>query len=286
MSDVASETGPEKLAKDEQQDCAAAEEEQTAPGNLQEDRAEDSGVMENEAQAKMMSAFEQVRNQIRSQGAVKAPKSSILQLVSKIKDIEAAAERANSRSDGNVAEGEEGKEAEALKDGSRGELDLRLEMLSKVFEKKLQASKKVLRDEFEVQICEARKEMQAYTDQTLKELERKITGRTPHSRQEIHPKPLQEGADAAAKRRASAAPSLASRRGKMLTRTLTTTIIPTAPVISGLKGSPKGQSLPVRDHVLSLSQSQSQQGRIPLPPARPPLHTHRKSVQAKCKTGT
>ncbi|MEQ2179093.1 hypothetical protein GOODEAATRI_021078, partial [Goodea atripinnis] len=288
--DAVSNMDPEMLVTGGQLDSAAAIEEQISSDNLQEESAKESGLMEKETQQKMTSVFEQVRNQIRSQGGLKARKSSILDLVSKLKNIEAGTEQENCQSNDNNVDAEEEKEAEVIRDGWKAELDLRLEVLSKIYEEKLEASKKVLRDEFEVQISAVRKEMQAYTDQTLKDLECKITSRQPRNLQQTTPKPPQEGADAIKKRRPSAAPSLASRRGKVLTRTLTTTIIPSAPVISGphakLKSSSKGQSLLVRDHVLSLSENKSHQDYCsPLPPARPLLHQRRISFQAKCKTG-
>ncbi|KAK5613793.1 hypothetical protein CRENBAI_015976 [Crenichthys baileyi] len=290
MSDAVSDTDPEMLVTGGQLDSAAAKEEQISSDNLQEESAKESGLMEKETQQKMTSVFEQVRNQIRSQGVLKARKSSILDLVSKLKNIEAGTEQENSQSNDNNVDVEEEKEAEVIRDGCKAELDLRLEVLSKIYEEKLEASKKVLRDEFEVQISAVRKEMQAYTDQTLKDLECKIISRQPRILQQTPPKPPQEGADAVKKRRPSAAPSLASRRGKVLTQTLPTTIIPSVPVISGphakLKSSSKGQSLLVRDHVLSLSENKSHQDyRSPLPPARPLLHQRRVPFQAKCKTG-
>lgn len=281
MSDAASETVPETgTSKAEQQDGAAGEE-----------GAEGSGVTEKDAQAKMMSVFEQVRNQIRSQGGLKAPKSSILELVSKIKDIETATEQTNGQSGGNGVDAKEEKEAEGVKIDCKDEIDLRLEVLSKMFEEKLEASKKLLREEFKVQVSAVRNEMQAYMDQTLKDLECKMTSGPPGGLQPTRSKPQQEGADARTKQRASAVSSLASRRGKVLTRTQSTTLIPktSAPIISGShsksKSAPKGQSPLVRDHVLSLSGNKSYQGRSPLPPAQPLPHQRRKSVQVKCKTG-
>ncbi|XP_043966793.1 uncharacterized protein LOC122827815 [Gambusia affinis] len=290
MSDAASETVPEAgTSKVEQQGGAAGEEEHVSSDNLQEEGAEVSGVMEKEAETKMMSIFEQVRNQIRSQRGLKAPKSSLLELVSKIKDIETATEQTNGQSGGNGVDAEEEKEAEVVKIDCKEEIDL--EMLSKMFEGKLEASKKLLRDEFKVQISAVRNEMQAYTDRTLKDLECKMTSGPPGGLQPTCSKLQQEGADAGTKRRASAAPSLASRRGKVLTRTLTTSLLPktSAPIISGSHGksksSQKGQSSLVRDQVQSLSGNKSYQGRSPLPPAQPLLHQRRKSVQVKCKTG-
>ncbi|XP_016533622.1 uncharacterized protein LOC107837782 [Poecilia formosa] len=293
MSDAASEMVPETgTVKVEQQDGSAGQGEHVSSNKLQEEGAEGSGVTEKEAQTKMLSVFEQVRNQIKSRGGVKAPKSSILELVAKIKDIETATEQTNGQSGGNGVDAEEEKETEAGKIDCKDERDLRLETLSKMFEEKLEASKKLLRDEFEAQISAVRHETRAYTDQTLKDLECKMTSGPPGGLQPTRSKPQQEGADAETKRRASVAPSLASRRGKVLTRTLTTTLIPktSAPIIiSGSHGksksSPKGQSSLVRDHVLPLSGNKSHQGRSPLPPAQPLLHQRRKSIQAKCKTG-
>lgn len=277
------------LAKAGQLESAAAEEEQTSSDNLQEESGEGSGVMEKEPQAKMMSVFEQVRNQIRSQEGLKAPKSSMMELVSKLKAMETGNEQ---MVDGDNIDAEEEREAEAIKVGCKVEIDSRIEMLSKTFEEKLEASNKALSVELEVQISAVRKEMQAYTDQTLKDLRSKITSSQRRVLQPNHSKAQPEGADAETKRRASAATSLPSTRGKVLTRTLTTTIIipkTPAPVISGsqakLKSPSKGRSLQVRDHVLSLSGNKSCHGRGPLPPAQPLLPQRRKCVQAKGKAG-
>lgn len=299
MSKLSPETNPQILVngeqQEQQQDDAAAAEEQISSVSVGDECSEDSVAAEKETQARMRSVFQQVRNQIRSQVGVKAPKSSILELVRRVKDRETEISQVNGEPEGKDVSGEEKKQAEMLADERKEKVDVTEEELCAMFEKKLEASKKALRDEFEVQISQVRKEMQAYTDQTLKDLECKMQSRQSHNLQQAHPKEQQESKGPDKKQKPSAAPSLASRRGRVLTRTMTTIIPKTcAPVIIGPRAksetlsSSKGQTsqLLLRDPVLSLPGNKQCWSRKPLlPPACPPLHQRKKPVQAKAKTG-
>ncbi len=295
MSELSSETNPQILVNGEQQEQqqqqedAAAAGEQISSVGLDDECSEDSVAAEKETQARMQSVFQQVRNQIRSQADVKAPKSSILELVQRIKDRETETAQVNGEPEGKDVSGEEKKQAEMLADERKDEMNIKEEELCAMFEKKLEASKKTLRDEFEVQISQMRKEMQAYTHQALKDLECKM-----HSLQQARPKEQQESKGPDKKQKPSAAPSLASRRGRVLTRTMTTIIPKTcAPVIIGPRAksetlsSSKGQTsqLLLRDPVLSLPGNKQYWSRKPLLPACPPLQQGKKPVRAKAKTG-
>lgn len=289
MSEAASETDPETLVNCEQQDSPAAGEEQTSSVALQDESTEDGGTTEKDVQAKVQSVFEQVRTRIRSQ----ASKSSILELVQKIKERETEVLQENSSTDGTVSAEEEKEEEQ--KDGSQKELDLRLEMLRSSFEDKLEATKRDLRNEFDVQISLVRKDMQTYTDQALKDLEQKMQEWRSHGLQQTHPKTQAEGAAAEKKQKSLAAPSLALRRGKVLTRTMTTIIPKTsAPVLTGPRAKSeeilsisKGHSpqFMLRDQVFYLPEKKPYQSCNPLPPARPPMHQRKKPAQTKPKTG-
>lgn len=279
MSESSSEANPRIVVNGEQeqrqQEDTAAVEEQMSVVSPDE---EDGVAVDKETQAKMQSVFQQVRNQIRSQVGMRAPKSSILELMQRVKDREMKIAQVNRE-----GSSEEKEPAEMLTEESEDKMDLKQEELCKTFEKKLEASQKALRDEFEVQICQVRAEMQAYTDQALKDLECKMQSRQQESK----------GLDK--KARPSAPPSLASRRGRVLTRTMTTIIPKTcAPVILGPRArsetlsSSKAESsrLVLRDPVLSLPGNKPCQSRKPLlPPAYPPVHERKKPVRAKAKTG-
>lgn len=242
------------------------------------DCAEDSAA-EKEAQAKMQSLFQQVRNQIRSQVGNKAPKSSIMELVQKVRDMEMAIIQVDVDPEGKEANST----AELFPGESNDAVELTEDEFCAVFEKKLEASQKALKAEFEEQISQMRREMQAYTDHALKELECKMQQTQEQER---------NGPDK--KLKPSAAPSLASRRGRLLTRTMTTITPKTcAPVIIGPRAKSetlacsKGESsrLLPRDLALHCPGNKPYQSRKPLPPACPPLHLRKKPVQAKAKAG-
>ncbi|KAI3371881.1 hypothetical protein L3Q82_006759 [Scortum barcoo] len=125
----------------------------------------------------------------------------------------------------------------------------------------LEATKKALRDEFEVQISQVRKEMQAYTDMALKDLECKMESWQPHNLPQARPIDQQESKGPDKKQKPLTAPSLDPRRGRVLTRTMTTIIPKTcAPVVicprakSETMSTSKGQTsqLQLRDPLLSL----------------------------------
>ncbi|XP_074494667.1 uncharacterized protein LOC141769476 [Sebastes fasciatus] len=223
---------------------------------------------------------------------MKAPKSSIMELVQRVKDRETEIAQVNGEPEGKDVSSEEKKPAEMLMDESKDEMDLKEEELCAIFEKKLEASGKALKDEFEVQISQVRNEMQAYTDKALKDLECKMQSWQSHDLQ--HPKEQQESKGPNKIQKTSAAPSLVSRRGRVLTRTMTTIIPKTcAPVIIGpraksetLSSSKGASSRPLlRDPVLFLPGNKPCQSRKPLLPACPPLHQNKKPVWPKGKAG-
>nr|XP_046242800.1 uncharacterized protein LOC124058021 [Scatophagus argus]XP_046242801.1 uncharacterized protein LOC124058021 [Scatophagus argus] len=284
-----SEANPQILVngegREQQEDEAAAAGGQSSSVSPVPEGLEDGIASEKETQAKMQAVFQQVRTQIRSQMGVMAPKSSLLELMQRVKDLEVKTAQVSD-------EPEEKEQAETLTDESKGEMDLKQEELCAAFERKLEDCKKALRDEFEVQISQVRVEMQAYTDQTLRDLECKMQSRQPQ-----HPKEQQEGKDADKKQKPATAapPPLASRRGRVLTRTMTTIIPKTcAPIIVGPRAksetlsSSKGESsrLLRRNQVLPPPGNKLHQSHKPLaPPAYPPLHQLRKPVRAKAKAG-
>ncbi|GLD72894.1 uncharacterized protein AKAME5_002421900 [Lates japonicus] len=289
MSELPSETNPQILVNGEQQHQgtgAATVEEQLS---LDGDCSEDSAAAEKETQVKMQSVLQQVRKQIRSQVGTKAPKSRIMELVQIVRDREIELAQVDGEPEGKAVNGEEKREAEVATDESKDDMDLKEEVLCAVFEEKLEANKKALRDEFEEQISQVRKEMQAYTDKALKDLECKMSIWRSDILQQTHPKEQPDK-----KQKPPTAPSLASRRGRVLTRTMTTIIPKTcAPVIIGPRAksetltSSKGrcsQLLP-RDPVVSIPGNRPYQSRKPLPPACPPLHQRKKPVRANAKTG-
>ncbi|KAK9522479.1 hypothetical protein VZT92_018940 [Zoarces viviparus] len=295
MSELSSKLNPQILLNGEQQrqqqEDAAAIEGQMSSVGLEDACLEDSVAAEKETQAKVQSVFQQVRNQIRSQVGMKAPKSSMLELVQRVKDRETEIAQMNGEPEGKNVSSKEKKPAEMLTDESKDGMDLKEEELCAFFEKKLEVDTKALQVEFEVKISQVRKEMRAYTDQSLKELECKMQSWQSHNLQ--HRKEQQDSKGPNKIQKTSAAPSLASRRGRVLTRTMTTIIPKTcALVIMGPRAksetlsSSKGASsrLP-RDPVLSLPVNKSWQSRKPLLPACPPLHQHKKVVRPKAKTG-
>lgn len=297
MSELSSETNPQILVNGElhehQQEDAATVEEQISPVSLDGECSEDSAAGK-EAQAKMQSLFQQVRNQIKSQVGKKAPKSSIMELVQKVKDREMEIVQVDADPDGKDVNSTEKKKAELFTDESKDDVVLKEDELCAVFEKKLEASKKILRGEFEEQISQVRKEMQAYTDHALKDLECKMQSWKFFTLQQTHPEEQQESKGLDKKQKPSAAPSLAARRGRVLTRTMTTITPKTcAPVFIGPRAKsetltfPKGDSsrLLPRDPVFYLPGNKPYQSRKPLPPGCPQLHQRKKPVQSKVKTG-
>lgn len=283
MSESSSDANPRILVNGEQEeqqqqeDHAPAGEDQMSSVILEE---EDRVAADKEIQAKMQSAFQQVRNQIRSQVGTKAPKCSMLELMQRVKDSELKTAQ--------VKEHEE-----VPTDGSRAEMDGKQEELREAFEKKLEARQEALREELEAQISRVRAEMQAYTDQALKDLECKMQSQRPQL--QPHPRQQQDGKGPDKNQKPSAPPALASRRGRVLTRTMTTIIPKTcAPVVLGPRArsetlnSSKVESsrLLLRDPALSLPGPKPCQSRKPvLPPAYPPVHQRKKTVRAKPKTG-
>lgn len=264
--------------------AAAAGEEQTS--FVKQDQ-QDSITADKETQAKMQSVFQQVRRQIRLQVGTRASKSSILELIQRVKDIEMMGAQVNGE-----GSSEEKEPVEMLLDESKDQKDLKQGELCELFEKKLEASQKALREEFEVQISQVRAEMQAYTDQALKDLCKMQSKQPPLP---LHPREQQESRGPDWKHRPLAPSSLASRRGRVLTRTMTTIIPKTcAPVVLGPRAksetlsSSKGESgqLVLRDPVLYRPGNKPCQSRKPLlPPAHPPVHQCKKPVRAKAKTG-
>lgn len=260
---------------------AAAAEGQMSSVDLDKESSE---AAEKEKQAKVQSLFQHVRTQIRSQVSMKATKNSILELMQRVREMETA--QVNGEPEGEDVSGE-GKEEAA--DESKDEMDVKQEELCAIFDKKLEASEKALRDEFRVQISQVRADMQAYTDQALRDLECKMNSRQPHSLQQ-----QQESRGPDRKQKPSAPSSLAPRRGRVLTRTMTTIIPKTcAPVIIGPRAKSetlscsKGESsrLVLRDPLLPAPGYKQCPSRKPLlPPACPPLQQRKRPVRPKAQT--
>ncbi|KAK5909953.1 hypothetical protein CesoFtcFv8_003835 [Champsocephalus esox] len=289
MSKSSPETNPKILLNGKQQEKhqEAAGGEQTSV-LLDDECLEDSRAAERETQAKVQSVFQQVRNQIRSQAGVK---SSILELVQRVKDRETESAQVDVKPEGTDVNG--GEKKEMLTEDSKDEMHAKEEELFAMFKEKLEASQKDLKDEFEVQISQVRKEMQAYMDQALKGLESQMQSSwQSHNLQ--HDKEKQESKGPDKKQKPTAAPTLASRRGRVLTRTMTTIIPKTCPPViicprakSETLGYSKRESsrLVLRDPGVSLPGNNPCQSRKPLPPVCPLLHQHKKPVRPKDKTG-
>lgn len=245
---------------------------------------EGSSATEKEAQGKMQSVFQQVRNQIRLQ-------SGIREMVQKVKDREVEILLENGEPQGKDVTAEEEEVTEALMDKCKGDRGLTLEALCAIFEEKLEANRKTSKDELQVQISLLREEMQAYVKQALTDLECKIKANQTSRFQQTCLDKQQQTAAPEEKRKPATASSLPSHRRKVLTRTMTTIVPKTfVPSICGQcakseTGSWKGQSsrLLPRDRALSLPEKKFLQSRNPLPPARPPLCQCRKRTEAKAK---
>ncbi|KAL6114523.1 uncharacterized protein ACO6RY_05270 [Pungitius sinensis] len=286
MSKISSKINPQILfngmQQEQEQDDAATTEGQMSSVALEEECLEGDDAAENETQAKIQSAFQKVGNQIRSQVGMKAPKSSMLELVQKVKDRETELARVNGEP--------EGEPADLLTDESKAAMDLKEEDLYAFFEKKLEVRENALKDEFEGKISQVLKEMRAYTDQSLKDLDCKmqsLQSKNPPIRKE-----QQEGKGPNNTQKTSGA--MATRRGRVLIRTMTTIVPKTcAPFVFGPRAksetlcSSKGASsqLPLRDALLSLPGNKPGQSRKPLPLVGPPLRQHKKVAQRKAKTG-
>ncbi|CAJ1068003.1 hypothetical protein EXN66_Car011698 [Xyrichtys novacula] len=227
----------------ERQDVIAAAEELICSITLHDECPEDAVDAEKEKHAKMQSVLKQVREKIRSQAGTRAPKSGgIMELVQRVRDRESA--QVNG-----VAEGGEDQKQETLAGEEKTVMEQQEENFCAVFDSKLGASEKALREEFEVQISQVRKEMQTYTDQALKDLQVKLQSRQPHKSHQTHPREQAEIRGPDRRQWPAAGSTLASRRGRVLTRTMTTIIPKTcAPVIVGPRAksetlsSSKGES--------------------------------------------
>lgn len=269
MTESSSET-PTILVNGEEED----RQEQRGPTNSSAGLEEEGRASrDTQTHAKMQSVLQQVRNQIRSQAGVRDSKSGILELMQRLKERDAVKMTNEVQVNGEC--GGESKEPVVEKHLNEKEL-------CEMMQKKLEASQKVLRESVEEQISRLREEMQTYTDKALKDMECRMLLR------------LQQSHGPDRKQRPSAPPSLASRRGRVLTRTMTTIIPKTSiPVVLSSKTRSetvtfaKGHSsqLMMRDPGLSLQGRKPCQGRKPLPPpANPPLHLRKKAVQTKAKT--
>lgn len=279
MSELSCETKPQTLVSGERQ-----EERREASNAIKEQihsvRLDDGDAAEDkETQAKVQSVFQQVRDQIRSQVGMKA-KSSILELVQQVID-RGTEEPLVNNDPGDDNKGKRGEEM--LTD--EGEMDRKGE-LPVIFEEKLEACKKALKEEFEEQISQVRKEMQAYTDEALRDMRSKLQT---HSLQQARPKPQ----ESKKQQQPTTAPSMASRRGRVLTRTMTTIVPKTCPPVtigpraksetlsSSTGHNPRRLS---KDPVVS-GDKQRHNHRL-LPPTCPPLHQRKKLVQTKTQTGS
>lgn len=265
--------------KEEQADSAAAAGEQVSPVGPEEEEEEEDKKM----QVRIQSVFQQVRNQIRSQVDTRSPSSSILELLQKMKDREGRLEQ----------EEDESRETETEPEESKVKMDVTQEELCEAFGKKLEATQKTLRCEIESLISQVRAESRAYTEQAVKDLECRMMSNQAHL-QPQHPSQHEKKVPDK-KQQPSASSSLASRRGRVLTRTMTTIIPKTcAPVLHGPQAKSEPMSLrrsetsgPLRrDPVLSLPGKRLHQGRRPiLPPAQPAQCSSLKNRLGKSKTG-
>lgn len=258
--------------KEEQADSAAAAGEQVSLVSPEEEEGED----QKRIQVKIQSVFQQVRNQIRSQVESRSPSSSILELMQKMKEREGRLEQ----------EEDESREKEMEPGGSKVKMEATQEELCEAFGKKLEATEKTLRNEMESLISQVRAESQAYSDQAIKDLESRMRSKLAHLQ------PEQEKKVPDKKQQPSASSSLASRRGRVLTRTMTTIIPKTTPLIMGPQAKAESISLrtsrPVwRDPGLHLPGRRLQQGRRPvLPPAGPSQHSSVRNRLGRSSTGT
>lgn len=267
MSKLSTEANPQILLngkqdevdqQEKQADPAPAAGEQTSLVSPEE-------VEDKKVQTKVQSVFQQVRSQIRSQVETRTSNSGIMELMQKLKDREGRLE----------LEGDEGNEEDIQPEESKGEMDEKQEELCEAFGKKLEATQKTLRYEMECLISQVRAESQAYTEQAIKDLECRLMSNQAH----VQPQHPSQRKVPDKKQQPSASSSLASRRGRVLTRTMTTIIPKTcAPVISGPQAKSESTSLrrseifgPLRrDPVLALPGNRLHQGRQPiLPPAHP-----------------
>ncbi|KAM8886461.1 uncharacterized protein AB9W97_013540 [Spinachia spinachia] len=285
MSELSSKINPQILLNgmhsEQEQDGAATTEHQMFSVALREEYLEDGDAAENETRAKNQSAFQKVGNQIRSQVGMKSPKSGMLELVQRVKDRETELAR--------VTGDPEGDPADPMTDESKAGMGLKEEDLYAVFEKKLEVRENALKDEFEGKISQVLQEMRAYTDQSLKDLDCKIQSlqsyNLPHRKERQESKGPQKIPGA-----------MATKRGRVLTRTMTTIVPKTcAPFVFGPRAksetlcSSKGASsvLLLRDPVLCLPVNKPGHGhgRRPPPLVCPPLRQPKTAVQQKAKTG-
>lgn len=264
--------------KEEQADSATAAEEQVSLARPEKEEEEEE---DKKIQVKIQSVFQQVRNQIRSQVDIRTPSSSILELMQKMKDRERRLEQEDDKSNEKEMEPEE----------SKVKTDVTPEELSEAFGKKLEATEKTLRYEIDSLISQVRAESQAYTEKAVKELECRMMSKhlqPPHPNQ--HEKKVPDK-----KPHPSASSSVASRRGRVLTHTMTT-IIPKScrPVLHSLQAKSERMSLrrsetsgPVRrDPDFFLPGKGLQQDRRPtLPPAQPAQHSGVKNRPSKSSAG-
>lgn len=263
--------------KEEQADSAAAAGEQISLVSPEEE--EDKRI-----QVKIQSVFQQVRNQIRSQVESRNPSSSILELMQKMKEREERLEQ----------EEDESSEKEMEPGGSTVKMDATQEELCEAFGKKLEAMQKTFRNEMESQISQVRAESQAYTEQAIKDLESRMRSKLAHLQPEQPSQ--QEKKVPVKKQQPSASSSLASRRGRVLTRTMTTIIPKTCvPLMIGPQAKPESMGLrrretsgPVRqDPALPLPERRLQQGRrLVLPPAGPTQHSSINKRLGRSSTGS
>lgn len=284
MSQLPTEEEPQCCAKQEEpeqkkEQADPAEEEVSLAGPEEEKKKEmeEEEEEDKKIQDKIQSVFQQVRNQIRSQVDTRTPSSSILELIQKMKLREGRPEQED---DDKETEAEEGK----------AKADATQEELPEAFGKKLEATEKTLRCEIEALISQVRAESRAYTQQAVKDLECRML------RKQVPLQPRQEKKGPEKRQQPPAAPSLASRRGRVLTRTVTTIIPKTCvPVVHSPQAKPESASfrrseasgLLRPDPVLALpGRRLLHQGRRPiLPPAHPTQHSSLRNRLAKCSTG-
>ncbi|CAL8247476.1 unnamed protein product [Merluccius merluccius] len=259
---------------------------------------------------KMQNLLHQVRSQIRSQVGLTSAKTSMFELMQQIKDrkVEMASLNGLPDGDGGGGAGIEAKDVGGtLTNGDHGKMepDAIEPLLPPSFEEELEATKKTLKDEFEQQISQLRVEMRAYADQAVKDMESKMKSATiTHGQAKGRSREQTEGRGVADKKQkpmaTAAAPSLTSRRSRVLTRTMTTIIPKTcAPVIIGpraksetLSGCSNSGSLLMKEsdfrvfHSQVSSSSSSSSRHPPNRRALPPVHPRQKPVWTMAHTGS
>lgn len=255
----------------------ASEKEQVPSAGTDDESSTVGTTAEKENHTTMQSLLQQVRKQMRSQGGARPPpQNTLLELVHKLKDGELKVKGGS---------GEDGGASGGTTDPSQEEKN----------QAQLEAAVKTLRVEFQERVRLLQEEMRDYTDKAVKDLEHRFQRLNFNTKEEEETRGLER------RQKPPTVPPLTTRRGRLLTRTMTTTVPKTCPpVIVGprarsetLKGCGGGQCLR-RDSALSLTGNrpfQNQKTTTTIFVNRPQPHqqkdaVRRKSKQEVAQTGT